>query len=173
MRLPATGAVALLAAAALSGCGGSGSRSASGPGGSTASSTTRSTHSSPSPAPGSGLSLSPTHPTTSSELTFVFTAPVASGVHGSHVIDYSLSITGPAGSGCVGAHEAGAPRVGRGVRARITIGPAELHAPWCAGRYSARVLELRSAHCTGSAPCPQYVSVVGLVGRTSFTIRSG
>jgi hypothetical protein len=96
---------------------------------------------------------------------------VASGVHGRHVISYSLSLVGPQQAGCVSAHEAGAPRVAAGTGARIVIGPGELHAPWCAGRYVARLLELTSAHCTGTAPCPQYVRVVGLVGRRTFTVR--
>jgi hypothetical protein len=171
MHLSAAGGAALLAVAGIAGCGGSGA-------GSTrphSSSTTRSTGiSSGPPSIHTGpLSLSPAHPTTRSQLTFGFTAPVASGVHGSHVISYSLSLSGPAGAGCVGVHEAGAPAVGRGARGQITVGPAELGAPWCPGRYEARLLELRSAHCTGSAPCPQYVAVAGLVGRRTFTIRHG
>jgi hypothetical protein len=178
MRLPAVGAAALLAASALAACGGSGSGGSAGStgsgSGSASTSATRSTStgSGTSPAPAQGtLTLSPARPTTRSELTFGFTAPVAAGVHGSHVIYYDLSLVGPTGTGCVGAHEAGASSVGRGVRAQIVVGPAELHAPWCQGRYLARVLELRRAHCTGSRPCPQYVAVAGVVGRLTFTIR--
>lgn len=133
-------------------------------------SATSSSATSPSGRTGS-LSLSPSDPTTSSELTFRFIAPVTSGVHGKHVINYTLSLLGPEEAGCVGAHEAGASAVVHGAQAQITLGPAELHAPWCAGRYLARVIELRRAHCTGSVPCPQYVAVVGVVGRMRFTIR--
>ena len=170
--VPAAGAVVALAAVALAGCGGSGA----GSGGSTStgrSATSSTTASTPTaPHPGS-LSVSPAAPTTSSEITFSFTAPVASGVHGRHEIDYSLSVLGPARPGCVGAHESGSPQVARGAQARITLGPAELQQPWCAGRYSARLLELSSAHCTGSTPCPQYVRVVGVVGTARFTVRRG
>lgn len=176
MPAPGLGTVALFAAVALGGCGGSGSGSS----GRTASrSTTHSTRTTTSPTspPPSGrtgpLSLSPPDPTTGSELTFRFTAPVAGGVHGKHVINYTLSLLGPEEAGCVGAHEAGAPAVVHGALTKITLGPAELHAPWCAGRYLARVIELRRAHCTGSVPCPQYVAVVGVVARTRFTIRRG
>jgi hypothetical protein len=176
MSVPAAGAAVLLAAGALVGCGGSGSSSSE----SGASPTTGSTSTSPttstgttSATPHSGsLSLSPARPTTSSEITFAFTARAATGVHGSHEISYDLSLLGPDRAGCVGAHEVGSPPVARGAQGRITLGPAELQEPWCAGRYSARVLELSSAHCTGSAPCPQYVRVVGLVGRATFTVRS-
>jgi hypothetical protein len=166
MRVPALGAVGLLCAALVAGCGGS----SSGPG----TRSTSTTSGALSPAPHAGpLGLSPAHPRTTSELTFTFTAPTASGVHGSHVIGYSLSVTGPAAARCVGAHEAGSPSVVRGARVRITVGPAQLGAPWCAGDYSARVLELSSAHCTGSAPCPQYVRVVGIIADTAFLIRRG
>jgi hypothetical protein len=180
MRVPAAGAAVLLAAGALAGCGGSGSggSDAGGSGlGATSSrsgSTTSSTSTTTSSAPHSGsLSLSPARPTTSSEITFGFVARAATGVHGSHEISYSLSLIGPDHAGCVGAHESGSPPVARGAQGRITLGPAELQAPWCAGRYSARLLELSSAHCTGSAPCPQYVRVVGLIASATFTIRRG
>lgn len=177
MPVPALGAVALLAAAALGGCGGSGPGHAGGSrgagSGSATSTTSTGTTSSAPPARAGSLGLTPARPTTSSELTFRFTAPMASGVHGKYVINYSLSLLGPELPGCVGAHEAGAPTVARGAQGQITLGPAELHANWCAGHYVARVLELRSAHCTGSAPCPLYVAVVGVVGRVAFTIRRG
>jgi hypothetical protein len=175
MAAPTLGTVALLAAAALAGCGGSGSgRSGGTASRSTTHSTTTTSPTSPPPSEPTGpLSLSPPAPTTSSELTFRFTAPVASGVHDKHVINYTLSLLGPGGAGCVGAHEAGVPAVASGAQTKITLGPAELHAPWCAGRYLARVIELRRAHCTSSVPCPQYVAVVGVVARRRFTIRRG
>jgi hypothetical protein len=94
-------------------------------------------------------------------------------VHGTHEISYSLSVVGPERAGCIDAHEAGSPSVARGGQGRITLGPAELQEPWCAGLYVARLLELSSAHCTGSAPCPQYVRVVGIIGRAPFTVRRG
>lgn len=182
MGVPAAGAAVLLAAGALAGCGGSGSGSGgsggsgSGSGGSSSRSRTATgtTGTVTTPAPHSGsLTLTPADPTTTSEITFAFTARAATGVHGSHEISYSLSLMGPYRTGCVGAHETGSPSVARGAQGRITLGPAELNAPWCAGRYSARLLELSSAHCTGSAPCPQYVRVVGLIGSATFTVRRG
>jgi hypothetical protein len=139
---------ALVAASLLTGCG---------------SSRPRSTQAS--------LSVSPVHPQIHSAITFGFTAPVASGVHGKNQISYSLSVTGPVGAGCTSAHEAAPPSVARGAHTTVTVGPAQLGKPWCAGAYTARVIELRSAHCTGSAPCPQYVAVVGIVARAHFTVR--
>jgi hypothetical protein len=182
MRVPAAGAVLLLAAGTIAGCGGSGPPG-SGGAGSTGSggsgspgsgpSTTASTSTHPAPPRPGSLTLNPADPTTRSEITFTFTARAASGVHGTHEISYSLSVLGPDLTGCVGTHETGSPSVARGAQGQIVLGPSELRAPWCAGRYSARVLELSSAHCTGSAPCPQYVRVVGLVGRATFTVRGG
>ena len=181
MRVPAAGAAVLLATGALAGCGGSGSGShsggaggggsGSGPGTSPTSVSTSAT--TPSSSHAGSLGVSPAAPTTSSEITFSFTAPVATGVHGRHEISYSLSVVGPDRAGCVNAHEAGSPDVARDAQGQITLGPAQLREPWCTGYYIARLLELASAHCTGSAPCPQYVRVVGLVGRARFTVRRG
>jgi hypothetical protein len=162
---------ALLTALALAACGGGGSGARPPASGASSGST-------PVEGTGSGgaagsLEITPRRPTTSSELSVTFTAPLASGVHGTHVISYTLSLVGPQHAGCVATHEAASPAVGRGARSRIVLGPSELHAPWCAGSYIARVLELRSAHCTGTTPCPQYVAVAGIVGRRMFTIRRG
>jgi hypothetical protein len=184
MRVPAAGAAVVLAVAVLAGCGGSGSGGSgsgsgsggSGPGGSTSGSTsaTGTTTTTTSPPPHSGsLTVSPAAPTPGSEITFSFTAPVSTGVHGTHEISYSLSVVGPDRGGCVNAHEAGSPSVTRGAQGQITLGPSELQERWCTGMYEARLLELSSAHCTGSAPCPQYVRVAGIIGRAMFTVRRG
>ena len=163
-RVVATRLTALLIGAPLlAGCGGSGS-SAQGPGGQTTPT---------SAGPTGALAISPGHPTTRSEITFGFTAPVASGRHGRYEIGYSLSVTGAARPGCVGAHEASAPSVARGGHATITLGPSQLGARWCAGPYTARAIELRSAYCSGSKPCPQFVAVVGIVARASYTVKRG
>lgn len=116
------------------------------------------------------LGVSPAHPTTQSQITFGFTAPVASGAHGAYQISYSLSITGRGGPACIGAHEAAAPAVAAGARASIVVGPAQLGRPWCAGSYSARVIELRRAVCKRSRPCPQFIAVVGIVARGDFRV---
>jgi hypothetical protein len=165
-------ATALLAAGLLAGCGGSHSHGASSPPstGATTPATTTATTPGGSTAP---LSISPSRPRTGSEITFGFTAPVASGTHGRYEIGYSLSVTGPDHPGCIGAHEASAPSVARGARATITLGPAQLGSPWCAGGYTARAIELRSAHCVGSRPCPQFIAVVGIVARASYSVKSG
>jgi hypothetical protein len=156
-RRAVAGSAALVAASLIAACG------ASHPGSSTQSSSPSTPHT-------GSLSVSPAHPRPDSAITFGFTAPVSSGVHGKSEISYSLSITGTVGAGCTSAHEAAPPSVARGAHATVTVGPVQLGKPWCAGAYSARVIELRSAHCTGSAPCPQYIAVVGIVAQTRFTV---
>ena len=87
------------------------------------------------------------------------------------VIDsYSLSVTGPAGAGCKGSQEVPGGPVAKGATAQIKVGPAQLHANWCVGPYTARVFEIQRAYCTSGQLCPQYVRVAGIVARTSFTI---
>ena len=171
-RGPAASAFAVVIAALavlLAGCGGSGAHRAS-----TATTSRTTTASSTATTPSSGsLRVRPSQANRSSEIAFGFTAPAASGVHGTARISYSLSVTGPAGAGCVGVHETSAPRVARGQRVTITLGPAELHAPWCPGAYTARAFELQRAACTGSQPCPQYIRVVAIVGRAAFRVTAG
>jgi hypothetical protein len=150
---------ALAAGLSLAGCGGSRPPSSGGTGGATVPSAGAHT-----------LSVRPSHPTTRSEVAFGYTVPVASGVHGSQEIGYSLSLTGPAGAGCAGVHEQNGPTARRGQAVSITVGPRELGRRWCAGEYTARVIELQRAHCTGSAACPQYIRVVGIIARASFTV---
>jgi hypothetical protein len=163
-------ATALVAAGLLAGCGGSHPHAASSPPSTATTTPTTGTTPSGSTAP---LSVSPGRPRTGSEITFGFTAPVASGTHGRYDIGYSLSVTGPDHPGCIGAHEASAPSVARGGHATITLGPAQLGSPWCAGGYTARAIELRSAHCVGSRPCPQFIAVVGIVARASYSVKPG
>jgi hypothetical protein len=139
-------AVALLGAATICGCGSS-----------------RSAGSSSSPR----LVVSPSPAQTSSEVRFSFTAPVAAG----GTTSYSLSVTGPAGNGCVGAKEAGSPKVAKGATATITLGPSQLGKPWCAGYYTARVFELVRAACKPGTECAQDIRVQGTVATGSFTVK--
>ena len=126
----------------------------------------------PSSSPHS-LSVTPARPGARAEVAFAFTAPARSGVQGREVITYSLSVTGTGAPGCVAAHESAAPAVARGAQATVRLGPAQLGGPWCPGRYSARVIELARAHCTGATPCPQYIRAVAIVARGTFVVAHG
>jgi hypothetical protein len=147
-RLPGLVAAALLVAL-LAGCGSSSSSSTQG---------------------SRGLAVSPANPRATSTVTFSFTAPTKAGRVGKVIDSYSLSVTGPAGENCKGSEEvAGAP-IAKGATEHIEVGPAQLHANWCVGPYTARVFEIQRAYCTSGQLCPQYVRVAGIVARTSFTI---
>jgi hypothetical protein len=167
------GSAAALATVALliAGCGSSHSHAAPGGSSATGSGTTPGPGTPPSSGP---LMVTPANPATTDPITFAFTAPAATGVQGKDRISYSVSITGPSGNGCVGAKEATISQAGKGGTASATVGPQQLGGqPWCAGAYTARAFELESAACTGSAPCPQFIRVVGIVARASFSVRSG
>jgi hypothetical protein len=141
-------AAVALAAAVIGGCGGSSSSSSS--------------H--------KGLTITPSNPHPSSTVTFGFVAPTRAGLDGKVIDSYSLSVTGPAGANCKGSQEvAGAP-VAKGATEHIQIGPAQLHANWCVGPYTARVFEIQRPYCKAGAVCPQYVRVAGIVARGAFTI---
>ena len=186
--LRAAGCAATLAAVAA-GCGGSSSHSSSRPASTAPASTAPASTAPASTAPASTaptstaptatapatrpLTVTPSRVTPTSEIAFHFTAPIATGRNGKQTISYSLSVTGPAAANCTGVQEATAPEVAAGAPATITVGPAETHRQWCAGAYTARVLELARAYCTGSAPCPQYIRVVATVAQTAFRVTAG
>jgi hypothetical protein len=128
------------------------------------------TASSSSSAGESTLSVSPSNPRPSSTITFSFVAPVRAGRDGKVINSYSLSVTGPAGAACKGSQEAAGSPVDQGESAHISIGPSALHANWCVGPYTARVFEIQRPYCKPGTVCPQYVHVVGIVARTSFTV---
>jgi hypothetical protein len=153
-RACAAAIVATLAAAALvAGCGGSSSSS-----------------SSSSSSAGNVLTVSPQHPQPSSKITFSFTSPIQAGIVGKVIDSYSLSVTGPAGANCKGSAEQAGTPVAKGATERISLGPAQLGTSWCAGPYTARVFEIQRPYCKPGVVCPQYVRVVGIIARTSFTI---
>ncbi len=119
------------------------------------------------------LSVTPAHPGTRAEVAFGFTARMRSGIQGREVITDSLSVTGTGARGCVAVREVAAPAVAKGARATVRLGPPQLGGPWCPGRYSARVIELARAHCTGSTPCPQYIREVAVIARGTFDVARG
>ena len=116
------------------------------------------------------LTVSPADPHPGSTITFGFVAPTRAGIHGKVIDSYSLSVTGPAGTRCKGSQEVAGTPVAKGATEHINIGPAQLHANWCVGPYTARVFEIQRPYCKAGNVCPQYVRVAGVVARTSFTV---
>jgi hypothetical protein len=177
MRPPAARLTAVTAAAlAAMGLAACGSSSGGGPGAQTGFDGTQTVGGTTAAASGAGrirrLQISPAHPKPSSAIRFGYVAPAATGARHGNRTSYSLSITGPARGGCVGVHEASGPSAGAGAHATITVGPAQLGKSWCAGLYTARVLELQAPVCAAGTPCPQYIRVVGTVARGRFAIAA-
>lgn len=122
------------------------------------------------PAPASALTVTPALGTRTTVFELRFTAPVAATVSGGTRRGYQLGFTGPSHSGCVGSGSAPVPAVSRGHAASIGLDPAKLGGRWCAGTYSVRVLEVQTAACAPGEMCPQFVRVIGTVGRVSFRV---
>jgi hypothetical protein len=124
----------------------------------------------PPPAPGSRLTVAPTdgHPT--STVRFTLVAPAASGKHGQAQLSYSLSVSGPQGSGCVAQHESAVDVRSAGQPVTVAVGPAQLGGRWCSGSYAARATELARPVCGPAQVCPQFIRVVAVIGPVRFKI---
>jgi hypothetical protein len=129
------------------------------------------THSRPA-APAATLIVNPSMgaPTTVFELHF--TAPATSAVASGQRQGFQLGLSGPQKSSCVGSRSVPVPTVAQGVRVNVPLDPANLGGRWCAGTYSARLLEVRTPVCSPGMMCPQFVRVVGTIGRVSFRVVS-
>jgi hypothetical protein len=161
---------------AVSGCGSSSTTSTTGaagsPGTTTAATSTGGTSSGGPGTPGiprATLTVTPTSGDQYTKFTFGFTAPDASGRHGTTDSSYALSVSGPHGANCTGAESSTLPAVIQGQRVMVALGPGAGDR-WCAGRYTARVDELERPICTAGQMCPQFVRIVAAVGPVSFRI---
>lgn len=150
--------IAVTAATVLTACGTSSDRP----------SATSSSHS-----PAGGLQIMPVTATPASQVSFSFVAPDTAGVHGHTEHSFVVMVSGPRRAGCVGAHSADAPVARKGQTTRVTLGPAQLGGNWCIGDYIARVEEFERAHCSAGQMCPQYIRIVGIVGRAKFRVAAG
>jgi len=110
------------------------------------------------------------HASPASAVTLTFRATAASGHQGTLVIDYTLNVAGPVRAGCVGAHSEGLPVARKGAVLSITLVPATLGGNWCAGAFTARVVETERPYCSPGALCPQFIRLLGTVAHTSFRI---
>jgi hypothetical protein len=53
----------------------------------------------------------------------------------------------------------------------MRLAPPPLARGWCPGVYTARVVEQQTPVCKPGLLCPQYIRLVGVVGRASFRVR--
>jgi hypothetical protein len=62
------------------------------------------------------------------------------------------------------------PVTGPGGSVDIPLDPAKLGGRWCPGTFAVRVDEVQRPACSPGMMCPQFIRVIGIVGRTSFRV---
>ena len=163
-------------AAALGGCAASSNTTSSGAGATSPATTaphttTTTTSSATTPRGGpSALSVSPTVGSKQSVMRFSFASPAAAATQASTQSSGALSIVGPRQAGCVGVHDEAIPSEPAGQTVDVSVGPAQLGGPWCAGTYTARVEVVQRPKCAAGMMCPQFIRVVAVLGPVTFRI---
>jgi hypothetical protein len=168
MRRTALAALTRLAVATVSvlwlvGCG---SATPAQPGAST-SSTSATSSSTP-----SRLTVSPSTGAPTTTFTLHFNAPASSGKLGQTRLGYTVSLSGPAGAGCLSARSVGLPTALKDTPIPVALDPAKLGGTWCAGTHTARAVEVETPICSPGTMCPDFIRVVGTVGTATFRVRS-
>lgn len=118
------------------------------------------------------LTVAPTSGHRNTSFTFRFTAPQTAGRHGTTQTVYTLAVSARFRSGCLADRTTGVGNAAKGSEVTITLDPAKSGELWCVGRYTARVTEVQMPYCAPGTMCPQYIRVVGTVGRTSFRVTA-
>ena len=101
---------------------------------------------------------------------FSFASPAAAATQASTQSSGALSIVGPHQAGCVGVHDEAIPSEPAGQTVDVSVGPAQLGGPWCAGTYTARVEVVQRPKCATGMMCPQFIRVVAVLGPVTFRI---
>jgi hypothetical protein len=105
-----------------------------------------------------------------SVMRFSFALPAAAATQASTQSSGALSIVGPRQAGCVGVHDEAIPSEPAGQTVDVSVGPAQLGGPWCAGTYTARVEVVQRPKCAAGMMCPQFIRVVAVLGPVTFRI---
>jgi hypothetical protein len=117
------------------------------------------------------MAVSPVMGKPTTAFTFAFTAPHATGRQGGTQLGYQLSVLGPVRTGCLAARTAAVPVASAGQPVTLTLDPVKLGGVWCRGGYTARVSEVQTPVCSAGEMCPQYIRVVAIIARGTFTVR--
>jgi hypothetical protein len=123
-------------------------------------------------APAQPLTVSPSTGTPTTVFGLHFTLPAAPGVSAGSRRSFELAVSGPRRPDCLGARAVTVPSAGAGTTVEIPLDPAKLGGRWCAGSYEARVNEVQRPACSPGMMCPEFLRVVGTVGRVSFRVVS-
>ncbi|HLH64350.1 MAG TPA: hypothetical protein VKV27_01490 [Solirubrobacteraceae bacterium] len=102
---------------------------------------------------------------------FSFTMPVSSASTTTTASSPSLEVAASARPGCVSAHAQSLGRSPAGASVRARLGPAQLGGRWCAGEWTARVVQLVRARCPAGEMCPQFIRLVAIAGPAGFRVR--
>jgi hypothetical protein len=102
-----------------------------------------------------------------------FVSPDRTGVTGSTRLRDTLTVTSDhAGQSCLAEVDATAPNARRGQRVRVRLDPGREGGRWCPGVYRGTVLELQTAVCPQSRPCPTYVLIRRRIGNFTLRVRA-
>jgi hypothetical protein len=123
-------------------------------------------------APGAALTVSPSAGPPRTVFELRFTAPARAGVSSGSRRSFELGVRGPQRAGCVAGSSISVPAAAAGAPVDVALDPAKLGGRWCPGTYAARVDEVQRPACSPGMMCPQFVRVVGTVGRTTFRVVS-
>jgi opacity protein-like surface antigen len=111
--------------------------------------------------------------TPATTFTVSFRAPQPTGAFGSLQRHYIVSgSTATVRRGCLASFALRAADVAAGARVRVALSPARLGGELCAGTYRGRVTEEATPVCRADVACPQFIVLVGVVGRFSFAVEA-
>ena len=116
------------------------------------------------------LRVSPVTGAEGTSFTFRFVAPALRAAGSGTAGSLSLTVAGPAGTGCVSAHSFALSPAPSGAAVRAVVGPSRLGGPWCLGEWTGRVVELVRAVCPPGEMCPQFIRVLPVAGPVRFRV---
>jgi hypothetical protein len=110
--------------------------------------------------------------TPATTFTVSFRAARPSGAFGSLQRHYVVSgSTATARPGCLASFALRAADVAAGALVRVALSAARLGGELCPGTYRGRVTEEASPVCRAAVACPQFIALLGVIGRFAFVVE--
>jgi hypothetical protein len=105
--------------------------------------------------------------------TVSYVLPDATGVSGSlrHRDIVSAALAAGSRAGCTAATSSSAPDAAAGTVVHVALSPPRGGA-FCRGRWQGTVTEEGTPVCKPGRACPQFIVLLGVIGRFSFTVRA-
>jgi hypothetical protein len=100
-----------------------------------------------------------------------FQTPGALRVTGGLSNRYLLTASDRRQRGCASNLSASVVSVRQGMRLKLTLAPAGADGAWCPGTFKGRIVAYQTPLCGPLRMCPQFIRVVGTVGRLSFRVK--